>query len=105
MDFDGLQELSAVLGSGAILVFNEDASIVEMLDGILAFFKHESCGQCTPCRAGTDKMVGMLQDPATDNALYSDLMTVMGDSSICGLGQAAANCVRHLIKYFPEEMA
>ena len=47
----------------------------------------------------------MLDDPATEHALYADLMAVMADASICGLGQAASNCVRHLMEHFPEEMA
>lgn len=105
MDFGTFEPFGGLIGSHAVVILSDQDSIRDAALNTMRFFKHESCGQCTPCRAGTDKMVGMLQDPATDNALYSDLMTVMGDSSICGLGQAAANCVRHLIKYFPEEMA
>ena len=71
----------------------------------MQFFKHESCGQCTPCRSGTDKIVRLLEAHETDRDLYDDLLIVMRDSSICGLGQAAGNCVEHLMKYFPEEFA
>jgi formate dehydrogenase len=71
----------------------------------MRFFRHESCGQCTPCRSGTDKMVRLLEAGETDGALYDDLAAVMADASICGLGQAAGNCVRHLREHFPEEFA
>lgn len=105
LDFGTFEPHGGLVGSHAIVILSDMDSVRDAALNTMRFFKHESCGQCTPCRAGTDKMVGMLQDPATDHALYDDLMMVMNDSSICGLGQAAANCVRHLIKYFPEDMA
>ncbi|MEM1162774.1 MAG: NADH-ubiquinone oxidoreductase-F iron-sulfur binding region domain-containing protein, partial [Pseudomonadota bacterium] len=71
----------------------------------MRFFRHESCGQCSPCRSGTDKMVRMLEAREANPELFDDLLMVMGDSSICGLGQAAGNCVKHLMKHFPEEFA
>jgi formate dehydrogenase len=105
MDFGTFEAHGGFLGSHAVVILSDKDSVKDAALNTMRFFKHESCGQCTPCRAGTDKMVTMLQDPATDHQLYEDLMMVMGDSSICGLGQAASNCVKHLIKYFPEEMA
>ncbi len=105
LDFGSFEPHGGFVGSHAVVILSEADSIKEAALNTMRFFKHESCGQCTPCRVGTQKMVGMLQDPATEHELYNDLMTVMGDSSICGLGQAAANCVRHLMTYFPEEMA
>ena len=105
MDFGVFEKHGGLIGSHAVVILSDKDSIHEAALNTMRFFKHESCGQCTPCRSGTDKMVRMLQDPATETALYEDLMFVMGDSSICGLGQAAANCVRHLMTHFPEEMA
>lgn len=105
MDFGTFEPHGGFVGSHAVVILSDQDSIYDAVLNTMRFFKHESCGQCTPCRVGTDKIVGMLKDSATDHQLYKDLMMVMGDSSICGLGQAASNCVNHLIKYFPEEMA
>ena len=83
--------------------FDTPDNIKEAALNTMRFFKHESCGQCTPCRSGTDKMISLLEDNNKELDLYNALIKVMSDSSICGLGQAASNCVSHLIKYFPEE--
>jgi formate dehydrogenase len=71
----------------------------------MQFFAHESCGQCTPCRVGTAKAVQLMQAPQWDNATLEDLSQVMGDASICGLGQAAPNPVRCVQTYFAHEVA
>ncbi|PIE15652.1 MAG: NADH-quinone oxidoreductase subunit F [Rhodobacterales bacterium] len=105
MDFGVFEPHDGFVGSHAVVILSDQDCIKEVALNTMRFFKHESCGQCTPCRAGTHKLVEMLQDPATDHQLYHDLMLVMRDSSICGLGQAASNCVNHLIRYFPEDMA
>lgn len=105
MDFGTFEPHGGFVGSHAVVILSDQDSIKDAVLNTMRFFKHESCGQCTPCRVGTEKIVHMLEDTATEHALYHDLMQVMGDSSICGLGQAAANCVKHLMKYFPEEMA
>ncbi len=105
LDFGVFEPHGGLIGSHAVVILSDQDSIRDAALNTMRFFKHESCGQCTPCRAGTSQLVSMLQDPATDHQLYSDLIRVMGDSSICGLGQAAANCVQHLMRYFPEEMA
>ena len=68
------------------------------------FFRHESCGQCTPCRAGTAKAAELLRAPDWDGALLEDLSAAMADASICGLGQAAPNPVRAVIRWFPQEL-
>ncbi len=69
---------------------------------LLKFFRHESCGQCTPCREGTGKMVKLLESEGKlDEPAIRDLELVMRDSSICGLGQAAPNPVNHLLTLFP----
>jgi formate dehydrogenase len=70
----------------------------------LEFFKDESCGQCTPCRAGTAKAVAIMREPRWDTALLAELSQVMRDASICGLGQAAPNPFDCVIKYFPHEL-
>jgi len=109
MDFDGLQELSAVLGSGAILVFCEDASIVEMLDGILAFFKHESCGQCAPCRGGTQALktiMGRIRDGHGDKRDLErmvEIATTMQATSLCPLGQSVILPITSALQHFRAE--
>ena len=71
---------------------------------MLRFFEDESCGQCTPCRVGCEKAVKLMQAERWDRDLLEDLCQVMEDASICGLGQAAPNPVRHLLDYFREEL-
>ena len=104
MDFGSFEPFGGFVGSHAVVILSTQDSVREAVLNTMEFFKHESCGQCTPCRAGTDKMVRLLKETAPDQPLMADLMQVMSDSSICGLGQAAGNCVAHLIKYFPEEL-
>ncbi|MGR3436010.1 MAG: NADH-ubiquinone oxidoreductase-F iron-sulfur binding region domain-containing protein [Shimia sp.] len=103
MDFGVFEKHGGFIGSHAVVILSEADSVKAAALNTMKFFRHESCGQCTPCRSGTDKMVRLLEDGVTDEPLYHDLMQVMGDASICGLGQAAANCVRHLMTHFPEE--
>lgn len=106
LDFGGeLAKLGAFVGSHAIVVFSQEDSIKDVTVNLLKFFKHESCGQCTPCREGTQKMVTLLdaRDQLDETGLR-DLETVMRDSSICGLGQAAPNPVNHLLTHFREDL-
>ncbi len=109
MDFDGLKELSAVLGSGAILVLNEEASIVEMLDGILAFFQHESCGQCAPCRAGTlalKTIMGRIRAGRGDGRDLDQMVEIaatMQAMSLCPLGQSVILPIQSALKHFRDE--
>jgi len=106
LDFGGrLAELGSFVGSHAIVVLSDKDNIKDAVLNTLKFFKHESCGQCTPCRGGTEKLVAMLsKDGDLDEDAISDLETVMRDASICGLGQAAPNPVRHLLTYFREDL-
>ena len=69
----------------------------------MRFFAHESCGQCTPCRVGTEKATQLMERAEWDQPLLEELCQVMEDASICGLGQAAPNPLRCALKYFPEE--
>ena len=104
LDFGVFEKYGGFIGSHAIVVLSQADSIKTVVVNTMRFFKHESCGQCTPCRSGTDKMIRLLENKNGELSLYRDLIKVMGDSSICGLGQAASNCVDHLIRYFPDEL-
>jgi formate dehydrogenase len=70
----------------------------------MRFFEDESCGQCTPCRNGTEKAVQLMSQESWDGPLLDDLSKVMADASICGLGQAAANPLMSVIKHFPDDL-
>ena len=106
LDFGGeLAKLGSFVGSHAVVVLSDQDNIKDAVVNTLAFFKHESCGQCTPCRGGTEKMLAMLQKKETlDETAIRDLEMVMRDASICGLGQAAPNPVNHLLTYFREDI-
>jgi formate dehydrogenase len=71
---------------------------------MMRFFAHESCGKCTPCRSGTAKSVQLLGSERWDLPLLQDLAEVMSDASICGLGQAAPNTFRSVVRFFPQEL-
>lgn len=104
LDFDTLQEYDCFIGSAAIVVFSDKDKARDLAVNAMKFFEDESCGQCTPCRVGTAKAVTLMTKPEWDKDLLEELSEVMIDSSICGLGQAAPNPVRSVIKYFPEEL-
>ena len=104
--YDGeLAKRGAFVGSHAVVVFSDRDSMRDVALNLIDFFTHESCGQCTPCRAGTEKMARMLRgDGPLDEDAIADLEAVMRDASICGLGQAAPNPVRHLLTHFREDL-
>ncbi len=104
MDFGSWEEEGGFIGSHGVVIMSQKDSVLKAVINTMKFFKHESCGQCTPCRNGTEKMTNLLLSHEIDFSIYKDLLTVMSESSICGLGQAAGNCVKHLIKHFPEEI-
>ncbi|WP_420847999.1 NAD(P)H-dependent oxidoreductase subunit E [Nitratireductor luteus] len=106
LDFGGeLARQGAFVGSHAIVIFSQVDSVKDVTLNLLNFFKHESCGQCTPCREGTEKMVTLLKtQDKFDEATVRDLEMVMRDASICGLGQAAPNPVNHLLTHFREDL-
>jgi NADH:ubiquinone oxidoreductase subunit F (NADH-binding)/NADH:ubiquinone oxidoreductase subunit E len=104
LDFDTLQPYGCFIGSAAIVILSDRDSASAAARNTLKFFKHESCGQCTPCRTGTAKAVAIMEQPQWDVELLADLSLVMRDSSICGLGQAAPNPFDCVIKYFPHEL-
>lgn len=104
LDFDTLQTYGCFIGSAAVIVLGHQDSARNAALNMMNFFAHESCGQCTPCRVGTEKAVQLMRVAVWDNATLEDLNQVMADASICGLGQAAPNPVRCVQKYFPQEV-
>jgi len=104
LDFDTLQPHGCFIGSAAVIVLSQHDKARDAALNMLRFFSHESCGQCTPCRVGTDKAAALMQAPVWDQATLDDLGTVMMDASICGLGQAAPNPIRCVQKHFAHEI-
>ncbi|WP_428634708.1 NAD(P)H-dependent oxidoreductase subunit E [Sedimenticola sp.] len=105
LDFDTLQAHGCFIGSAAIIVLSDQDSVRNAALNAMRFFAHESCGQCTPCRVGTRKAVDLMEAKQWDQDLLHELAQVMEDASICGLGQAAPNPLRSVLRYFPEEIA
>ena len=100
LDFGTFEPHGGFMGSHAVVILSDQDDPKAAALNLLKFFMHESCGQCTPCRAGTEKMVALLEAGNWDEDLLSDLEQVMRDASICGLGQAAPNPVRSVLKFF-----
>jgi formate dehydrogenase len=104
LDFDTLQPHGCFIGSAAVIVLSQHDRARDAALNLMRFFADESCGQCTPCRVGTEKAVGLLSKPKWDTALLAELSQAMADASICGLGQAAPNPIACVVKYFPNEL-
>ena len=104
LDFDTLQPHGCFIGSAAVTVLSQADRAVDAARNVMRFFEHESCGQCTPCRAGTAKSRALIDQPVWNLPLLAELSQVMRDASICGLGQAAPNVVDCVVRYFPEEL-
>jgi NADH:ubiquinone oxidoreductase subunit F (NADH-binding)/NADH:ubiquinone oxidoreductase subunit E len=104
LDFGTLESEGCFTGSGAVVVLSDKDDMKEVALNLLRFFEDESCGQCTPCRVGTEKAVVLMSEPHWDETLLNDLTRVMSDASICGLGQAAMNPVKQVLKHFPEDL-
>ena len=105
LDFDTLQPYGCFIGSAAVIILGHTDKARDAALNVMNFFEHESCGQCTPCRVGTAKAGKLMQADVWDSATLEDLAQVMGDASICGLGQAAPNPIRSIQKYFPDEVS
>jgi formate dehydrogenase len=105
LDFDTLAEYGAFIGSAAIIVLSQRDRARDACVNLLRFFADESCGQCTPCRVGTAKAAQLLLAPRWDRALLEELCQAMADASICGLGQAAPNPIRSVMRYFAHEIS
>ncbi len=104
LDFDTLQPYGCFIGSAAVIILGQHDRARDAALNVMRFFEHESCGQCTPCRVGTAKAARLMQAPVWDSQTLEDLAQVMGDASICGLGQAAPNPIRSIQKYFAAEV-
>ncbi|MCB1897514.1 MAG: NAD(P)H-dependent oxidoreductase subunit E [Rhodocyclaceae bacterium] len=105
LDFDTLQAHGCFIGSAAVIVVSDQDDLRAALVNLMAFFADESCGQCTPCRVGTEKMLAMLERDDWDVTALRQLSQVMMDASICGLGQAAPNPVLGALEHFPDRLA
>ena len=104
LDFGQLEKHGCFVGSHAVVILSDHDDMKAVALNLMKFFEDESCGQCTPCRNGTEKAVKLMASPTWDADLLEDLAQVMADASICGLGQAAPNPLRSVIKYFPEDL-
>jgi formate dehydrogenase beta subunit len=104
LDFDTLQPHGCFIGSAAVIVLSDRDTAASAARKLIKFFSEESCGQCTPCRVGTAKALGLMQAGRWNQPLLEELSVTMADASICGLGQAAPNPVRCVIKHFGHEI-
>ena len=104
LDFDTLHPYGCFIGSAAVIILSDQDKATSAARNVMKFFAEESCGQCTPCRVGTAKAVGLMAQPQWNQPLLEELSVAMADASICGLGQAAPNPIRCVMKYFPHEI-
>ena len=104
LDFGTLEKHGCFVGSHAVVILSEKDDMKAVALNLLKFFEDESCGQCTPCRVGTEKAVKLMETGPWDPALLTELSDLMRDASICGLGQAAPNPLLCVLKYFPDEL-
>jgi NADH:ubiquinone oxidoreductase subunit F (NADH-binding)/NADH:ubiquinone oxidoreductase subunit E len=105
LDFGTLEAHGCFTGSGAVVILSDKDDMKAVALNLLRFFEDESCGQCTPCRAGTEKAVKLMTARHWDEPLLNELTQVMSDASICGLGQAAMNPVKQVLKHFREDLS
>ena len=104
LDFDTLNQYGCFIGSAAVIIFSDQDKARNAARNVMKFFADESCGQCTPCRVGTAKALQLMDAPKWNSGLLEELSGAMADASICGLGQAAPNPIRTVMKYFPKEV-
>jgi formate dehydrogenase len=104
LDFDTLNPYGCFIGSAAVVILSQHDTARGAAENVMRFFADESCGQCTPCRVGTAKAAGLMAQKRWDGALLEELSVAMADASICGLGQAAPNPIRCVLKHFPDEV-
>jgi NADH:ubiquinone oxidoreductase subunit F (NADH-binding) len=105
LDFGTLEQHGCFVGSHAVVVLSDKDNMRDVALNLMRFFEDESCGQCTPCRVGTEKAVKLMAQPKWNASLITELSQAMTDASICGLGQAAANPVKSVLKHFPEDVS
>jgi formate dehydrogenase beta subunit len=105
LDFGTLEPHGCFVGSHAVVFLSDQDDMKAVALNLMRFFEDESCGQCTPCRVGTEKAVKLMMQGPWDQSLMDELSAAMRDASICGLGQAAPNPLQCVFKYFPEDLA
>ena len=104
LEFGSLEKHGCFVGSHAVVILSDRDDMSAVALNLLRFFEDESCGQCTPCRVGTEKAVRLMERPSWDVPLLEEVSQTMADASICGLGQAAANPLLSVLKYFPDDV-
>ena len=104
LDFGTLEPHGCFIGSHAVVVLSDKDDMKAVALNLMKFFEDESCGQCTPCRVGTEKAAKLMETGPWNETLLNELSTAMRDASICGLGQAAPNPLQSVIKRFPEDL-
>jgi NADH:ubiquinone oxidoreductase subunit F (NADH-binding)/NADH:ubiquinone oxidoreductase subunit E len=104
LDFGTLEKYGCFVGSHAVVILSDKDDMKAVALNLMRFFEDESCGQCTPCRVGTEKAVKLMKQGPWDEALLNELATAMRDASICGLGQAAPNPLQSVFKYFRDDL-
>jgi NADH:ubiquinone oxidoreductase subunit F (NADH-binding)/NADH:ubiquinone oxidoreductase subunit E len=104
LDFGMLEPHGCFVGSHAVVILSDKDDMKAVALNLMRFFEDESCGQCTPCRVGTEKAVKLMANGSWDEALLNELSAAMRDASICGLGQAAPNPLASVFRYFPEDL-
>ena len=104
LDFGTLEPHGGFVGSHAVVILSDRDDMKAVAFNLMKFFEDESCGQCTPCRVGTEKAVKLMQAGPWNVDLLNELATLMRDASICGLGQAAPNPLLSVLTKFPEDL-
>ncbi|MDH3314711.1 MAG: NAD(P)H-dependent oxidoreductase subunit E [Gammaproteobacteria bacterium] len=105
LEFGALEKHGCFVGSHAVVILSHKDSAKDAAVNLMRFFEDESCGQCTPCRVGTEKAVKLMVEPKWDEPLLQELGRAMSDASICGLGQAASNPIKSVMKHFREDIS
>jgi formate dehydrogenase len=104
LEFGKLEAEGCFVGSHAVVILSDKDNMRDVARNLMRFFEYESCGQCTPCRVGTEKAVALMNAENWDAELLGEIGRAMADASICGLGQAAANPLFSVLKHFPEDV-
>ena len=104
LDFGTLEQYGCLIGSHAVVILSDQDDVKAAALNLMRFFEDESCGQCTPCRSGTEKAVKLMANGSWDRPLLEELASVMMDASICGLGQAAPNPLLSVLRHFPDDV-
>jgi formate dehydrogenase len=104
LDFGTLEAHGCSIGSAAVVVLSDRDRVRDVALGLMRFFEGESCGQCSPCRLGTEKAARLMERPVWDEDLLQELSRAMVDASICGLGSAAGRSIQSVLAHFRREL-